>query len=76
MPLLQNLMLIVHIFGFLTIIVVLWCLSPRNTAATVFTHFTNDGGWSTMGLSLMVGQISAIYACICMFPVSVVMSCC
>ncbi|KAF4313593.1 Amino acid/polyamine transporter I [Botryosphaeria dothidea] len=65
MPLLQNLMLIVHIFGFLTIIVVLWCLSPRNTAATVFTHFTNDGGWSTMGLSLMVGQISAIYACIC-----------
>ncbi|KAH7021801.1 amino acid permease 2 [Macrophomina phaseolina] len=65
MPLLQNLMLIVHVLGFLTIIIVLWVLSPRNTAEAVFTHFTNDGGWSTMGLSLMVGQISAIYACIC-----------
>ncbi|OJD35022.1 gaba permease [Diplodia corticola] len=65
MPMLQNLMLIVHVLGFLTIIIVLWILSPRNTAATVFTVFTNDGGWNTMGLSLMVGQISAIYACIC-----------
>lgn len=69
MPLLQNLMLIVHVLGFLTIIIVLWVLSPRNTPQAVFTQFTNDGGWSTMGLSLMVGQISAIYACICMFPI-------
>ncbi|KAB2571876.1 Choline transport protein [Lasiodiplodia hormozganensis] len=65
MPILQNLMLIVHVLGFLTIIIVLWVLSPRNTAETVFTVFTNDGGWNSMGLSLMVGQISAIYACIC-----------
>jgi choline transport protein len=65
MPVFQNIMLVVHIFGFLAIIVVLWVLSPRATAEVTFTQFTNSGGWSTTGLALMVGQLSAIYACIC-----------
>jgi hypothetical protein len=42
-----------------------WVLAPRNSASVVFTQFTDSGGWSSMGLALMVGQISAIYACIC-----------
>jgi amino acid transporter len=65
MPLIQNIMLVVHVLGFLAIIIVLWILAPRASTEVTFTHFVNDGGWSTMGLSLMVGQISAIYACIC-----------
>lgn len=65
MPLFQNIMLVVHIFGFLVIIIVFWVLSPRATAEVTFTHFINDGNWSSTGLALMVGQISAIYACIC-----------
>lgn len=65
MPVFQNLMLILHVLGFLVIIVCIWVLAPRNTAKTVFTTFSNGGGWSSMGVSLMVGQISAIYACIC-----------
>jgi choline transport protein len=65
MPVFQNLMLILHVFGFLTIIVCLWILAPRNPASVVFTQFSNEGGWSNMGLSLMIGQITAIYACIC-----------
>lgn len=65
MPIFQNAMLIVHVFGFLAIIIVFWVLSPRASAEVTFTKFTNNGGWSSMGLSLMVGQISAIYACIC-----------
>lgn len=63
MPLIQNIMLVIHVFGFL--IIVLWALAPRNTAKVTFTQFTNDGGWNSMGLSLMIGQISAIYGCIC-----------
>lgn len=65
MPTFQNLMLILHVFGFLTIIVCLWVLAPRNAASVVFTEFYNGGNWSSMGLAVMVGQISAIYACIC-----------
>ncbi|KAI9734267.1 MAG: hypothetical protein M1834_002371 [Cirrosporium novae-zelandiae] len=65
MPLAQNLMLIVHVAGFLTIIIVFWTLSPHNDPSAVFLKFTNFGGWNSMGLSLMVGQISAIYGLIC-----------
>ncbi|KAK5133377.1 hypothetical protein LTR08_007811 [Meristemomyces frigidus] len=61
MPVFQNVMLILHVFGFLTIIVMIWVLAPRNSASVVFTQFTNGGGWSSIGLSLMVGQITAIY---------------
>lgn len=64
MPLFQNMMLVVHVLGFLVIIIILWVLAPRATAEVTFTQFTNDGGWNSMGLALMVGQISAIYACI------------
>ena len=65
MPVFQNIMLILHVFGFLAVVVCIWVLAPRNTAKDVFTVFSNGGGWSSMGVSLMVGQISAIYACIC-----------
>ncbi|KAH8704572.1 amino acid/polyamine transporter I [Phaeosphaeriaceae sp. PMI808] len=65
MPIFQNIMLVVHMLGFLTVIIVFWVLSPRASASVTFTQFTNSGGWSTTGLSLMVGQVSAIYACIC-----------
>lgn len=65
MPMFQNVMLVIHVFGFLTVIIIFWVLSPRSTAEATFTQFTNSGGWSTTGLALMVGQLSAIYACIC-----------
>jgi choline transport protein len=65
MPLINNILLIGHVFGFLAIVITLWIVSPHNKSKVVFTHFTNEGGWGSIGLSLMVGQISAIYACIC-----------
>jgi choline transport protein len=30
----------------------------------VFTEFTNSGGWSSTIISLMIGQVSAVYACL------------
>jgi choline transport protein len=35
MPLFQNVMLMVHVFGFLAIIIVFWTLNPRNTPTAV-----------------------------------------
>lgn len=67
MPMFQNLMLVIHCFGFVVVVVVLLVLAPRNPASVVFTQFTNGGGWNSMGLSLMVGQISALYALISAF---------
>jgi choline transport protein len=64
MPMFQNLMLIIHCLGFVVVVIVLLVLAPRNPASVVFTQFTNGGGWNSMGLSLMIGQISALYALI------------
>lgn len=61
----QNVLLVVHVGGFLAIIIVLWALAPKTPAKVVFTQFSNGGGWSNMGLSLMVGQISAIFDLTC-----------
>jgi amino acid transporter len=61
MPVVQNVLLGFHIGLFFTLIVVLWVKAPHNTAEVVFTQFTNEGGWSSLGVSLMIGQISAIY---------------
>jgi choline transport protein len=71
MPMFQNLMLIIHCVGFVVVVVVLLVLAPRNPARVVFTQFINGGGWNTMGLSLMVGQISALYALISAFAAPV-----
>ncbi|KAK4164247.1 amino acid permease-domain-containing protein [Cladorrhinum sp. PSN259] len=66
MPMFQNVMLVFHVLGFVVIVVIFWVLSPspRATARDTFLEFP-ESKYSTVGLSLMVGQISAIYACIC-----------
>ena len=58
----------VHIIGWLVIIITLWVLGPKQSASVVFSQFSNGGGWSTIGLSLMVGQITAIFATTCKQP--------
>ncbi|KAH8821459.1 GABA permease [Xylogone sp. PMI_703] len=58
----QNGLMILHIAAFLVVIIVLWVKAPHQSAKNVFTEFTNEGGWSSIGLSLMVGQITGIYS--------------
>jgi amino acid transporter len=61
-PKMQNGLMILHVIGFFIVIIVLWVCAPHQSATAVFTQFTNGGGWNSMGLSLMVGQITAIYS--------------
>lgn len=61
-PHLQNGLMLVHVLAFFAVITSLWALAPHRSAAAVFTEFTNAGGWSSIGLSVMTGQISAIYS--------------
>src|SRR5262245_50112931 len=41
LPLIEGLVLVIHILGFFGIMVPLWVLSPRSDAKTVFTSFNN-----------------------------------
>lgn len=65
MPLMQNLMLVLYVAGFIAILVAMLALSPRTNFGEIFTDFENTGGWSSMGLSMMVGQITPIWAFLC-----------
>ena len=61
-PILQNVIMVIHMFGFVAVIVVLWVLAPHVDASTAIFEFTNLGGWSSMGLALMVGQLTNVFA--------------
>ncbi|MCJ1469212.1 hypothetical protein MMC07_007845 [Pseudocyphellaria aurata] len=61
LPMVEGLVLILHVFGFFAILIPLWVLAPRNSASVVFTQFTNNGGWSNLGLSCLVGMLSSVF---------------
>lgn len=56
LPLVEGFILIIHILGLFAIIIPLWVLAPRNKAHAVFTQFTNNGGWSSTGVSVLIGM--------------------
>ena len=60
LPLVEGIVLIVHIFGFFGVIITLWVLGPRGNAHDVFTTFNNYGGWSSDGLSAVVGILAVM----------------
>nr|AUW31164.1 putative GABA permease [Cladonia uncialis subsp. uncialis] len=60
LPMVEGLILIIHIVGLFAIVIPLWVLAPRNTAKAVFTEFSNGGGWSSTGTSVMVGLSTSI----------------
>ena len=59
LPILEGIVLVVHIFGFFVIIVPLWVLAPKAPASEVFGSFSNFGGWPTLGTACFVGTISS-----------------
>jgi hypothetical protein len=61
LPFTQNVLFAVHAFGFTAIVIILWVVARVQSPKNVFTLFENNGQWSSMGLSLMVGQINSVY---------------
>ena len=55
LPLVEAVILVVHVCGIFCIAIPLWVLSSKKPAHAVFTEFTNNGGWTSKGLSFMVG---------------------
>lgn len=75
-PYLQNGLMVLHVLGFLITIIVLWVCASHNTPKEVWTGFSSQGGWGSIGLSLMVGQITAIYSLLGGFSILFVMLIC
>ena len=66
-PAAQIVLLALHMIMFIVLLIIFAVKSPHASAKAVFTEFTNGGGWSNMGVSVMVGQITAIYGLFCTY---------
>ncbi|KAF4494548.1 hypothetical protein FAGAP_9309 [Fusarium agapanthi] len=62
LPKFEGLILILHILGFFAILIPLVTLGPHASASDVFGTFVNNGGWSTNGISFMVGLMGNAFA--------------
>lgn len=62
LPLFESFILVVHLTGFVAVIVPLLVLADHADAATVFTSFNNGGNWPSQGLSFFVGMIGNVFA--------------
>ncbi|CAG8942162.1 unnamed protein product [Penicillium salamii] len=52
---------ILHVVGFVAIVVVLGALPSKHSASYVFTKFSNTSGWNSDGVSWLVGLLSTVY---------------
>ena len=62
LPLIEGIILVLHVFGFFGILIPLWVFAPLTPAPVVFTQFSDNGGWGSMGLATLVGMTSPVYA--------------
>lgn len=59
----EGMILVLHILGFFCVLVPLVYLGPHGDSS-IFTTFLNQGGWSSQGLSFMVGLPSSVFSLI------------
>jgi choline transport protein len=62
LPLLEGVVLVLHIFGFFAIFITMWVLGPRSKASDVFGSFQDNAGWGNVGLACLVGQLAPIFS--------------
>lgn len=64
LPLVEALLLFLHVLGLFAIMIVLWILAPTAKAHNVWFEFTNAGGWNSNGTATMVGLLSPVISTI------------
>ncbi|KAJ5539003.1 Amino acid/polyamine transporter I [Penicillium frequentans] len=52
---------ILHVVGFIAIVCVLGTMSDKHSADYVFKDFSNTSGWTSDGVSWLVGLLSTVY---------------
>lgn len=57
LPKVEGMVLILHVLGFVAILIPLVYLAPHSAPSEVFTVFNNSGGWSSQGLSFFIGLV-------------------
>jgi choline transport protein len=52
---------VLHIAGFLAIVITTGIMSPKHDAYYVFVEVNNETGWESGGLAWMIGMLSTVY---------------
>ena len=60
LPMIEGVILVLHVLGFFAVLVPLVYLTPHGSTASVFRTTLNEGGWPTAGLSYCVGFIGNV----------------
>ncbi|KAK5726664.1 hypothetical protein LTR15_002552 [Elasticomyces elasticus] len=60
LPLVEALVLLLHVAGVFIVIIPLWVTAPRGNAHDTIMVFTNSGGWWDTGLASVVGMVPTI----------------
>ncbi|KAF2218521.1 amino acid/polyamine transporter I [Elsinoe ampelina] len=60
LPYWQNAVFAIHVAAYFAYLVPIWVSSPTATHTQVWAEFANEGGWSTLGLAILVGQLSGL----------------
>ncbi|KAK4964919.1 hypothetical protein LTR42_012336 [Elasticomyces elasticus] len=60
LPLIEGVLLILHVAGLFAIVIPLWVMSPRGTVRDTLFTFTTTGGWPNLGLASMIGMVNPI----------------
>jgi hypothetical protein len=58
LPLLEIVLVVLHLLG-IAIVIPQWALSPKKAGGAPFTEYYNGGGWSSKGVSAMIGMLPA-----------------
>ncbi|KXT18960.1 hypothetical protein AC579_8709 [Pseudocercospora musae] len=57
LPILEGLAVVLHVFGFVAFIVIMWVMGPRANAVVIFTNFRDDNNWGNLGLATLIGIV-------------------
>ncbi|KAH8897960.1 amino acid transporter [Thozetella sp. PMI_491] len=58
LPLVQTLILILHVAGFFAILIPLWVLAPKTPSNEVWSSFVDGGPWGSIGLACLIGMLT------------------
>lgn len=61
LPAFETIVFFVHVLGFVAILIPLVYLGPKGTVHDVFGTFVQEGGWSSKGVTLLVGATTLMY---------------
>ena len=70
LPRWQNPAFAIHILAYFAFLIPVWRNAPKADSKQVWTDIQNSGGWSSLPLSVMIGQFPAIAAQTTVDPVS------